>query len=77
MFLAATTNHGQKKGANPSHPRQRHREAPVERMHRAAPDGRVLSGWPLDRKNSRFFSKAVTEVTLNMFQLSLFYVDSI
>lgn len=77
MFLAATTNHGQKKGANPSHPRQRHREAPVERMHRAAPDGRVLSGLASALKNSRFFDEAVAESYAKYVLIILFYVDSV
>jgi len=56
IFMAEPTNYGQKKGANSAHFPHRHREAPLQKMAKPRPDGRV-PGWPLEDKIRGFMRR--------------------
>jgi len=62
VLLLRSRRQQKQKGRRPNAPHLRHREAPVERMHQAAPDGaRTWLVSPLE--NSRFSDETAAKAT--------------
>ncbi len=63
------------RGANLTHPDQRHREAPSNKVRQAAPDGRVLGrfvgGWEISRFSGQPVAKATQKIVRFVYMVHL------